>query len=75
VILVGFICLGPDLVSLGEQTLEAWMVGERSILDGFLAKNDLVQWLGCWSQLQPLAIIMFLDASLGAQPWLWHHCS
>ena len=48
-----------------DQILEAWMIGERSILDDFLAKNDLVQWLGCWS-LQPLAIIMFLDES-------WRH--
>ena len=30
VILVGLSCLGPDVVSLGDYILEAWVIGERS---------------------------------------------
>jgi hypothetical protein len=59
--------ISPNGVPFGDQILETSVVGERSILSCFqLAKNDLVQWLGCWSQMQPLAIIMFLDES-------WRH--
>ena len=51
---------GPQLVPLGNEVLEACVVGKRSIL-AHLATNDLVELLACRSQLQPLAATMLLN--------------